>query len=296
MLFRAARGRLRHAMTIGLTAAVVAALLGAGTTDPPPARLAAETAPRARIIGGSEVADDAYPFMAALLLQNPAANDYRNQFCGGSLIAPDWVLTAAHCVWGWEHEGFDVVVGRTQLSDTGKGQFRHVEDVRIHPLYDPERGDYDVAAVQLEEAVYGITPVRLPTRGTDAGLRPGQAATVLGWGLTDDVLFHKPDRLHRVEVPLLAHEECSIAGGFDPATMVCAGREGRDACQGDSGGPLLRTVPGREVFYQIGVVHGGYGCGAQGGPGLYMSTGSARLMDTWPDFPLAEDQDAAAGS
>ncbi|MFI9325338.1 trypsin-like serine protease [Kitasatospora aureofaciens] len=69
-----------------------------------------------------------------------------------------------------------VLVGRAQLSDSGKGKLRHVETVEIHPRYGTVIG-YDIAAVKLTEPANGITPVRLPTRGTDAMLRPGQEAT-----------------------------------------------------------------------------------------------------------------------
>ncbi|GHE14620.1 trypsin-like serine protease [Streptomyces alanosinicus] len=77
---------------------------------------------------------------------------------------------------------------------------------------------------------------------------------------------------------------------------ICAGAEGKDSCQGDSGGPLPRAVPGRERYYQIGIVSRGAGCGEQGGPGTYASTSSARFRDTWPGaFEKAHEPTSQAG-
>lgn len=259
----------------------IATLLAIGVTLTLTAPVHARPAP---IIGGTDVADDAYPFMAALRLKRPASARGK-VVCGGSLIDAATVLTAAHCV-GNDPEDLEVVVGRTVLSNSQQGQLRNVVEISSHPRYGREPG-YDVALLHLDAAVVGIRPILQPTRGTDALIRPGAKATVIGWGNTDTGLPHTPDRLRQVDVPLLSHNECAIAYGpdmglnaYNRATDICAGVEGRDSCQGDSGGPIFRTVPGTQTHIQIGVVSRGEGCAAQGGPGIYTYTGSQQLWDT----------------
>lgn len=261
--------------------AFLAVLLTIGVVLALAAPVQARPAP---IIGGTEVSDGAYPFMAALRLKRPGSARGK-VVCGGSLIEAGTVMTAAHCV-GNDPEDLEVVVGRTVLSDNQQGQVRNVVAVSSHPRFGTEPG-YDVALLYLDRSVEGIRPIQQPTRGTDALIRPGAKATVIGWGNTDTGLPHNPDRLRQVDVPMLSHNECAIAYGpemginaYNRATDICAGVEGRDSCQGDSGGPIFRTVPGTRTYIQIGVVSRGEGCAAQGGPGIYTYTGSQQLWDT----------------
>lgn len=235
-----------------------------------------------RIIGGTEVANGAHPFSVALLeTGHGSARD--RQFCGGSVASPDVILTAAHCVAGATSNELEVVAGRTVLSDAKQGQVRAVapEGVVVHPRYAKNRA-YDVAFIILAKPLKGISPVKLPTAGTDALIRPGQKATVVGWGNTDSNMGNFPDRLRQVQVPLLAHDECQVSypKGYDSSVNICAGAEGKDSCQGDSGGPLFRTVRGRQDPIQIGVVSSGDGCAEQGAPGIYTSLSSAKLWKT----------------
>ncbi|WKX70991.1 trypsin-like serine protease [Streptomyces sp. XD-27] len=231
------------------------------------------------IIGGTETPKDKYPFMAALLSKGKGSALDR-QFCGGSLINPNVIMTAAHCVDGETPEGMQVAVGRTVLSDSKQGQVRNVFDITVHPRYAKDPA-YDMAFLMLDKPVKGIAPIKLPTQGTDALIRPGAKATVTGWGNTDTDMPNFPDRLREVKVPLVSHDECKISyNEYDAKVNICAGVEGKDSCQGDSGGPLFRTVPGRATPYQIGIVSYGEGCAAQGAPGVYTSVSSDKLWKT----------------
>ncbi|MEU8569093.1 serine protease [Streptomyces pathocidini] len=257
----------------------------------------APSVPSARIIGGTAVSADAYPFMAALLSKGKGTARDRH-FCGGSLINPTVVMTAAHCVAGMEAKDLQVVVGRTVLSNSSQGQVRNArpsegEDdpggIVVHPRYLNGNSAYDVAFVEFVKPVKGIAPVKLPTPGTDALIRPGAKAVVTGWGNTDTDLGHSPDRLREVKVPILSHDECKVSyGEYNAKVNICAGLEGKDSCQGDSGGPIFRKVPGRETSIQIGVVSYGDGCASQGGPGVYTSTSSSKLWDTLWESPEAK--------
>ncbi|GAB77377.1 Trypsin [Austwickia chelonae] len=187
-----------------------------------------------------------------------------------------------------------LVIGRTKLSDTRQGVVRkiafrensQVPEISMHPQYGKAVG-YDAALIYLNEDVSGIVPVRLPTGNTDSLLAPGSIATVIGWGNMDTTLSRFPDRLHKVDVPILSEEECltNADKSFNPKSDICAGRKGKDSCQGDSGGPLLRKIPGRDEYFQIGIVSWGSGCADQGGPGFYTSVSSSEVMDGLKNAP-----------
>ncbi|MBT2507670.1 serine protease [Streptomyces sp. ISL-98] len=236
--------------------------------------------PGAYIIGGVEKPNGSYPFMTALLNKGNGSPVDR-QFCGGSLLSQDVVMTAAHCVEGTKAKTIELTVGRTVLSDKRQGSLRNVSEIVVHPRYANGQEAYDMALLVLDKPVTGIAPVVLPTQGTDALIRPGASATVAGWGNTNTEIPSFPDRLRAVNVPVLSHIECKATyPGYDKRVNVCAGVEGKDSCQGDSGGPLFRKLPGRQGVYQIGVVSYGDGCAEQGAPGVYTYTGSAKLWKT----------------
>lgn len=283
-----ASSKTRRLLGAGLVAATV--LLASMALAPAATAAPDEPDPsQPKIIGGTAVPDDAYPFMVSLQSSG-------SSFCGGSLLAPRIVMTAAHCVTGTdpvtglpvpEVDGITVVVGRTVLSQKNQGVERglstasEIAPVVVHPRYLQGDAAYDIAFLALDAPVEGIVPVKLPTKGTDALLRPGQSATVIGWGNTDATLGQYPDRLRQVSVPILSTEECEISSAaFRPDINMCAGVAGKDSCQGDSGGPLFRQPPSRHTAYQVGVVSYGDGCGEQGAPGVYVSLSSAGLWDT----------------
>ncbi|MER7761614.1 serine protease [Streptomyces sp. NPDC097619] len=279
-------GARRRIASLTLAATAAAALLGAapahaaGTAQDVPQAMApaGPVKPPAGIIGGRDVADGTYPWMTALLSKGKGRPVDR-QFCGGSLIAPDLVLTAAHCVTGVKLKSIEVTVGRTLLSDKKQGALRDLRSIVVHPRYLRGQEAYDLALLELAAPVRGVAAVKLPTPGTDALLRPGAKATVIGWGNTNTEITNYPDRMRGVQVPILSHPECKATyRGYDKSVNVCAGVEGKDSCQGDSGGPLFRVVAGRT--YQIGIVSYGEGCAEQGAPGVYASTSSAKLWKT----------------
>ncbi len=246
-----------------------------------------QTGPGARplIIGGSDVEQGRYPYVVSL-----RNGPERGHFCGGSLVAPSVVLTAAHCVVGIDTApgsesaaNLSVAINRADHRNTLVGEDRRVAkeadgtySIFVHPEYDKGGGTltYDVAVVVLDEPVADVAPIQLPSPASDVLERPGTLLTVAGWGNLVNDPFGKgqfPQVLQSVAVPVIASWECSFAypGEFVNGIHVCAGVAGRDACQGDSGGPLFAEMPGSRMAVQAGVVSWGANCASAGLPGVY---------------------------
>lgn len=220
------------------------------------------------IVGGEPADITESPWVVSL-------NDRDGQeFCGGTLVRPDKVVTAAHCVQGGSTKNMRATVAR-QRADDGGGAEAGVAVVWTDPEYgDPLHG-HDLAVVTLDRPL-PVAPLAVAGDSDGARYRPGARATVYGWGSTSEGGPAAPG-LRKATVPVRADHDCADAYGrsFRPGAMICAGRPrgGVDACQGDSGGPL---VAGGKL---LGVVSFGEGCGRPGKPGVYtrISTYSAEL-------------------
>ena len=235
------------------------------------APLAAGPGPRL-IIDGDTAAPGAFPFQVSL--QIASVNNRTNaHFCGGTLVAPGWVLTAGHCLtpFGGPTD-IEVLLGTSNLEEGG--QRVAARRLLVHPFYVPGAGSFkrDMGLIELDRRFPGIPRAFLVGPELyDTLVRPFTLASVIGWGRTQEgVTTSIPEELQVVEIPVLADSECETRYGsvFDQ-TMICAGflAGGKSSCQGDSGGPLL--LPYRESWYEDGIVSWGVGCGAPERPGVY---------------------------
>jgi secreted trypsin-like serine protease len=229
--------------------------------------------PTPRIIGGNVAPPGKWPFTVGLLLKDQTDN-YFAQFCGGSLIAQRYVLTAAHCVEGLAAPFMQVLVGTQDLESGGRRI--DVTEIRLHPSYDPFTFDYDVAVLELARPS-GITArVQLPAPAQEAFLAaPGKLAAIMGWGDTDPSFASSyPTKMNETTIRIVARNICNGPTSYDgliTQRMICAGplAGGRDSCQGDSGGPMVvRDAAGRWVV-QAGIVSWGFQCAAPNYPGVY---------------------------
>lgn len=250
-----ARGLLR---LVGVAAAVLAsvgmATSVAGAEEP--------TDVQPMIIGGEETTTDENPFVVALTTPDGF------QFCGGTIVAPTKVVTAAHCTEGSSPADIQVVAGRTVLS-SGEGTVSGVTDIWIHPEWDSAALKNDASVLTLDTPLTEA-PLALASPDDTDLYTAGANSTVYGWGVTDD--GSPSDHLRKVDVPVTADDACgtSYPDSFDAASMVCAGlpEGGKDSCQGDSGGPL-EGVAADGTRKLIGIVSWGQGCAEPNFYGVY---------------------------
>jgi transmembrane serine protease 9 len=231
---------------------------------------------RPRIMGGEPSPAGAYPWTASIEVKGSKPRD--GHFCGGSFIAADWVLTAAHCVNTESASKIQVYGGNNNLD--GGGAVHPVDRVIVHEKYDDGTQENDVALIHLSTPYTGKT-LRMITAADAGRLAPaGTSAVVVGWGLTEEG-GDVQNTQRRVSVRLLSNEACNSSaayGGSISSGMLCAGfaAGGKDSCQGDSGGPLS-VDDGAGDRVQVGIVSWGEGCGKPNRPGVY-----TRVSDIQP--------------
>ena len=256
------------------------------------------------IVNGKEAPDGKYPYQVRLY----SSTEDQYGFCGGSIIAPQWVLTASHCVTEGDlntgpttqKDPEDIVVG---YGSNDRTQTKRIEAAKIFAT--PEfldkglNGKHDVALIKLAEPIPDAPVITLADPATDKSIASaGAKLTVTGWGalwspydkdvaalmpdlgegkdMSDKINF--PVKLREVEIEAMDNGTCNTVFAGDKLsvadTEICAMYQGttKASCQGDSGGPLVVATP--SGFTQVGVVSWGTICGNTVTPSVFSRVSS----------------------
>ena len=255
------------------------------------------------IVGGHPADEGKYPWQVRIY----STMDDNVGFCGGSIIAPQWVLTAAHCLLDTQK----VVVG---FGSTDRTKTTKIESEKI--VVDPDylakgaNSHSDIALIKLKEPIPDAKPIQLANADLDKKLlTPGATVTVTGWGAVWDpedknVLamlsqltagadlgdkLNYPLKLHQVEIQVMDNESCKTLFQGSNTEIVDSGifalqpGSRKNACYGDSGGPLMAS-PKPRTFVQVGIVS--RGCGNMDLPNIYTRVSS---FSDWIASTMAAD-------
>ncbi|XP_078079407.1 factor VII-activating protease-like isoform X2 [Mustelus asterias] len=224
--------------------------------------------PLLRIHQGEKTMIEENPWQASIQMR-------RRHLCGGSLIHPCWILTAAHCVSdGITESMLKVALGRTYIRRK-EGVTFEVERIIVHKSYKVVNDTLynDIALLKLKDHCAQQSDHIQTISLAENDFRPGTLCKITGWGKNEFGRFE--NQLKGAKVKLLNKNLCrkpEVYGNLLDDTMVCAGyleKDSADACQGDSGGPLSCMKNGKHYLY--GVISWGHGCGKKNKPGIYVN-------------------------
>jgi secreted trypsin-like serine protease len=277
-------GPLQQALSV-LLVGLVALLALAGEARAADGKVV-DAAPSTRIVGGEFAFSSEYPWQVALVV----SSEGEEFLCGGSLIHPLIVITAAHCLIDEAGEAYPelsalVLLGETVLGSGGEA--REAAAFLAHPEYDPASHPLapeanDVGFVVLDEAT-GLPRIQIAGADERALWTVGRDAYVTGWGQASET-GPSSVQLKQALVPIVDDAECGSPGVYGSAflesVMVCAGylAGGVDSCFGDSGGPLQSPIDGGG-FRLTGIVSWGEGCARPLRPGVYTRVADAPLRE-----------------
>ncbi|MBS4000003.1 MAG: trypsin-like serine protease [Desulfobulbaceae bacterium] len=239
--------------------------------------------PDLQIVGGVNADIEDYPWQIAIFSVG-ADGKVEEQMCGGSIIDPYWILTAAHCVDTDAHKTQKIVAHITRRSQPNQGQVIEISDYIVHENFDINVIQNDVALLRLaypiDTSKIGSKSIRLltPEEEQNGLIAPGIMATTTGWGTTT-YRGNAPDWLQVTSLPIItletANQWFTETNGADEvnevtADMLPTGYEegGKSSCHGDSGGPLF-VKDNTDTWVLAGITSWGAVCGGAKQPAVY---------------------------
>mmetsp|Transcript_20443 Transcript_20443/g.33749 ORF Transcript_20443/g.33749 Transcript_20443/m.33749 type:complete len:384 (-) Transcript_20443:308-1459(-) len=229
-----------------------------------------------RIIGGFKVdrkeAKEQFEWMGSIQTW------FGGHYCGGTLITPEWVLTAATCVKG-PFKPSRIVFGQYDLFGPKESNrvIAYVSHAVVHSKFEEIRGTsvvkHDIALLKLKSPVTSIAPMKLIPKSFSSYIEVhGQMLSALGWGTVTEEGLISP-ALKIAHIPVVSNRQCTRRGWYHPSfvdeKMMCAGYNagGNSTCYGDNGGPLIFSNYKRRV--QVGIVSWSEGCGRRRRPAVF---------------------------
>lgn len=213
----------------------------------------------ARIIGGQEAAEGRYPYAA--LVQSSS------HFCGGALVAPDIVLSAAHCL---TYNGEVLATSHERRAPSASPLA--IEKQILHPLFDFITLDYDLMILKLNGRISSVSPIRI-NQDNDNTPQVGSILTVMGWGQVSPQQSEISDVLREATLTYISNGVCSEYWGEDAihSSMMCATWGNGIDCNGDSGGPVILRGNNTTEDILVGLVSwGDNDCNNEEAPGVYV--------------------------
>ncbi|XP_037948520.1 chymotrypsin-1-like [Teleopsis dalmanni] len=209
-----------------------------------------------RVVGGEQAEEGFAPYQISI------QGEWDGHMCGGSIIADKWIITAAHCVYGYNQRYLRIITGTNKWREPGKIYF--LDEYFVHCNYGYPDYANDIALVRLNDSIV-MNEFTQPIPLADVPLEDGADVILTGWGSTGVI---DPNNLQKITLKYMEHNRCLEAFDYDEKLdvghMCTFTREGEGACYGDSGGPLVSDGK------LVALVNWGYPC-ALGMPDAHAS-------------------------